>query len=268
MDQNKHGLSRYVPSVVEREVRRRCGFGCVFDGKMIVQNDHFDPEFVDCREHNPNGIALLCGSCHHEKTKGLITNDDVKKAADDPAALRDGFSHHHQRMSGPLTVRIGELTAIEPRSIIQVLMVNLLEVKPPRAEGEPYTVSAKFFDTTGRPILSIKNNLVRVNADNWDVAQVKNRITIRRASGDIALELQFNPPSEVVVNQLKLWYRGFRLEHQPNQETVIEYRGQRFELGAVEFVRPQAAIVAGLSEFTLGVNAESITLRSLRVNPA
>ena len=59
-DTNKHGLSRYIPEAIKREVRQRCGFGCVICGFGFYDYEHFDPDFADAKFHDPNGMTLLC----------------------------------------------------------------------------------------------------------------------------------------------------------------------------------------------------------------
>ena len=56
---NDHGLSRTIPEGVKREVRQRCGFGCVICGLGFYDYEHFAPDFVDATEHNPAGMTLL-----------------------------------------------------------------------------------------------------------------------------------------------------------------------------------------------------------------
>ena len=84
MTKNQFGLPRPIPEEVKRQVRERCGFGCVSCGRGIFQYDHFDPEYSEAHDHLPEGITLLCGSCHDEKKHGLLTNDKVAEMNADP----------------------------------------------------------------------------------------------------------------------------------------------------------------------------------------
>jgi 5-methylcytosine-specific restriction endonuclease McrA len=68
---NKHGLNRAIPSGIKREVRQRCGFGCVVCGLGIVQYEHVEPEFSDAVKHEADKIVLLCPQCHSKVTTGF-----------------------------------------------------------------------------------------------------------------------------------------------------------------------------------------------------
>jgi hypothetical protein len=89
---NAHGLSRDIPDPIKREVRQRCGFGCVNCGRAVYQYEHLDPEFVDATLHDPKHIVLLCGWCHDLVTRGLLSKDSVKEKAENPKCKESGFS--------------------------------------------------------------------------------------------------------------------------------------------------------------------------------
>jgi hypothetical protein len=91
-DKNKHGLTRDIPNDVTRQVRQRDGFGCVICGSAFYTYAHFDPEFVDAKKHDPDGICLLCGTCHRRKTSGLLSTESVKQAVLHPKCKETGFS--------------------------------------------------------------------------------------------------------------------------------------------------------------------------------
>lgn len=95
---NKFGLRRRIGEDIKREVRRRCGYGCVICGEAFFDYDHFDPEYVDATEHNPDGIALLCDKHQRAKTAGRLSEASYLAAIEDPFALRQGW----RRASGKL----------------------------------------------------------------------------------------------------------------------------------------------------------------------
>lgn len=77
---NKFGVPRTIPESVKRKVRQECGFACVVCGKIGMHYDHFDPEFTECKEHAAPGIALLCPTCHQDKTSNRIDNNKIRMA--------------------------------------------------------------------------------------------------------------------------------------------------------------------------------------------
>ena len=111
---NRFGLSRDIPNETKRLIRQRCGFGCVVCGSAFYQYEHVDPNFADARVHDPERIALLCGSCHDRVTRGALSKETVKRWALHPRAKELGFSfgpfdiglHRPVIVAGTLTGRM------------------------------------------------------------------------------------------------------------------------------------------------------------------
>ncbi len=94
-ERNQFGLPREIPGDVRRAIRKRCGFGCVICGAALYEYHHFNPAYVDAVEHNPNNIALLCGSHHDKATKGMLSDVTVREASLHPVChQRDSHSKH------------------------------------------------------------------------------------------------------------------------------------------------------------------------------
>src|SRR5262249_39317629 len=74
---NKHGLSRYIPKAIKKQVRRRCGFGCVICANAIITYEHIEPPFAEAREHDPDRITLLCGAHQVASFKGLLSKETI-----------------------------------------------------------------------------------------------------------------------------------------------------------------------------------------------
>lgn len=261
MSENRYGLSREIPAGVKREVRQRCGFGCIFDGRLICDYDHFDPEFRDCREHLAAGITLLCKECHGEKTAGMISDEQIRAANSDPAARRAGFVHRFQKMgNGPVEVTVGSLVAINTPTVLHVLGTDLLFIGEPSVAGGPLEVSARFYDRTGRPTLRIIRNEIRASVANWDVDQTGNRLTIRNGLGDFALVLAFTPPNEVAIERLAMRYRQiFAIDHVPGSPTRIQYGGHLAEVQSMRISDARCAIVAGLGGIAYGAGGGAVS---------
>ena len=78
-NQDERPDSRNIPLPVQREVRRRCGFGCVICGLPLYEYDHLLCWAV-VQRHVAEEITLLCDQHHREKTSGLLPNDAVHSA--------------------------------------------------------------------------------------------------------------------------------------------------------------------------------------------
>ena len=117
---NKHGLSRTIPEPVKREVRQRCGFGCVVCGSAIVQYHHFNPLFEEAQVHFADGINLLCGKCHDKVTRGMIGDRQVREADAYPFCKHAGVVKDMLFLAaGVRTVRLG-CARFSVQTIIQV----------------------------------------------------------------------------------------------------------------------------------------------------
>ena len=55
------------------------------------------------------------------------------------------------------------------------------------------------FDEHNFPVLIIENNHLMYSVDPWDIQFVARNMTIRVASRNILIEIEFRPPSEIAV---------------------------------------------------------------------
>lgn len=204
---NKHNLSRNIPPAVAREVRKRCGFGCVVCGNAFYQYDHFDPEFADAVEHRPDRIALLCPE-HHAKKGGLLTEEAYELARESPAAIKKGFAETEWISDNSITPEIlfGALTFCEGTSIIKVDNEVVLGFEFAEEAEQPPMVKFRAFDRKGVEAIAIYNNEIRAINEAFDIENVKSKWTVRSKLGDIDLVLEFNLPTRITVERLKFTY--------------------------------------------------------------
>lgn len=203
--QNQHGLGRTVPEGVKREVRQRCGYGCVICGLAYYDYEHFDPDFKDAKEHNPNGMTLLCMQCNQKRARGTLSRETVAKANASPFCKQSGFaSEVFDFAPDGVEVALAGMTFWNCATLVQVKGLNILSFRPPEAAGGPLLLSGFFADSTGAVTLKVQDNVWTAGADNWDVEVVGPVITIRRGPGDIALALRVEPPRRLVVERLDM----------------------------------------------------------------
>jgi len=206
---NKHGLSRDVPDPIKRQVRQRCGFGCVKCGFAIYHYHHFNPPFEDAKEHNPDGITLLCGRCHDRMNRGLLSSDVINAHNRDPKCLQEGFSHDVFDVGNqhPVVV-LGYSTWINTKVILEVFGSPLLEIEPPESAGTPFRLSGIFYDQSGKQIFRIVQNEWQGPIANWDIETKGRRVIIRRAPRQITLQIRSAPPNSLIIERLDLFYKG------------------------------------------------------------
>src|SRR5450759_3186045 len=76
---------------MQREIRQRCGFGCVICGLPLYDYEHLKG-WANVKEHVAADITLLCDRHHREKTGGMLPLEEVVRANADPYNLRTGVS--------------------------------------------------------------------------------------------------------------------------------------------------------------------------------
>jgi hypothetical protein len=227
---NKHGLSRDIPDPVAREIRQRCGFGCVNCGSAIYQYEHVDPEFADATSHDPNRIVLLCGTCHDLVTKRFLSKETIKEKAKTPKCKERGFSFGPFDIGNdPPEIALGLVLARNARTLIRICGDDVFTIRAPEQPGGPFLLDARFFDADNKPILDIVANQWRSSSDNWDVEIKGPRITIRKALGNFALILRAEPPARLVIERMDMTHKGIRISCQEGKAfQVIAPDGSTF----------------------------------------
>lgn len=224
---NKFGLSRDIPEGIKRAVRQRCGYGCVLCGSAIYQYEHIEPDFYEAREHNPDGITLLCGSCHDKKTRKFLSAARVLKGAKAPAAKAKGFAFTELESGDEHpVVRLGGFTMRNCRTPLELHNVPMLRLERGEAEGAPFQLTASFFDSENRPTVCIYRNELFAFADNWDVEAAGGRIVVRTAAREIALQLHFQQGGGITVERLDMAYGAYRLRADPDKLEVLNRDGR------------------------------------------
>ena len=107
---NKHGVSRNIPEGIKREVRQRCGFGCVNCGSPIYDYEHWNPPFEELTGgHKAEGIALCCPMCHRKKG-GLISKEEYEDNILNPYATRTGSVETAWSSGKEIDIQLGNVT--------------------------------------------------------------------------------------------------------------------------------------------------------------
>lgn len=201
-----------MPQAVRREIRSRCGFGCVICGLAYYDYEHFDPDFKDAREHDPSGMTLLCMQCNHKRARGTLSAETVALANKAPKCRQQGFaSELFDFSSGPIEVKFAGVNFYNCNTLIRVSGIDLLSFKAPEYPGTPMLLSGYFSDITGATTLKIVDNVWSAGEENWDVEVQGPRITFRRAPGDIALQIRVAPPHSLAIEIIDMEFEGYHL---------------------------------------------------------
>ena len=218
---NKHGRSRYIPERVKRQVRQECGFGCVVCGLAFYTYEHFDPEWADMKEpHNPDGMALLCSTCNTRRRGGSLSKETVARMRKNPKCKEVGHTRGDILDIRDPEFVLGNIYFTETRNVLALKEQTTLRFDPPEQAGGPWLLSAKFQNTNGHTSLWIDKNELKINADNWDFEVTGCTMIIRNGIGDIALELELNPPSYIKIKRLNVTYDGVTVTVQENKVVI------------------------------------------------
>lgn len=194
--------ARNISEPVKREVRRRCGFGCVVCGHPIVEYHHMTA-WAKVHRHVADDITLLCPNEHKDATgpNAELSEGAVRAANGDPYVKRMGWSKPKQLRYGPEIppVYFGS-NVVEPwgHDVVNALSLNGEPVLTLRIEDGGLLVSAEFWDKTGTTVLRIVDNEWMLAEGAWDARMQGNLLTLHQGSRDILVGLRFNPEGFVV----------------------------------------------------------------------
>jgi len=209
---NKYNLSRTIPAAVKREVRKRCGFGCVVCGSAIYDYEHFNPEFNEAREHNPDGIALLCPTDHARKRKKLLSHEQYLKSIANPKAieLKNAYAEWETSNFAP-TIIIGQKIFAGGTSILTIDGELLLGFNKPEETGAPPRLNFRFYDRNQYEAFSIIDNEIIVFSDSFDIETTTNTWIVRSKLYKVDLIIELNPPNNILIRQLHFSYKKWEL---------------------------------------------------------
>lgn len=208
-EKNKHGLPRTIPGPVKRIIRQRCGFGCVICGLGFYDYEHFDPDFADAKEHNAEGMTLLCSQCNQSRARGRLSRETVAKANKNPKCLREGYANEmFDFHSNPIEIKFAGVSFYDCNHLIVVNDKPILSVSPPKDELSPMLLSGIFCGPDGNDSLIINENEWSVKSDNWDVECEGSHITIRSKHRKIDLVIKLDPPRGIIIERIDMLFDG------------------------------------------------------------
>jgi len=196
-----------IPQPIQRAVRRRCCYGCVFCGLPLYEYHHMTP-YSEVQRHDEDNLTLLCPNHHQEATNRLLTTEQVITANSSPFNSDYGISSPYAlHFSGTeFQVEIG---------------TNILSGGTPLPDGGvrfiPISVNDTdilwfwidkngqiFFNMHIRDehnvlLLVIEENVLTFKTDTWDIEFKGKKLTLRQATRDIFLEIEFCPPNGIRI---------------------------------------------------------------------
>ena len=231
-DHNPPPTSRNIPQQIQREIRQRCGFGCVVCGLPLYEYDHL-LGWAKVHRHVAAEITLLCDQHHRERGSGLLPLSAVETANRNPYNLRAGTSKpydlHFTGNECEVTIGGNSFSASDGGYGTKLLPVSvdgtpLLEF----VLGDGHLMlSLNIFDEFNRLILQIQNNQLVQSANPWDIRFVGQNLVVREAVRRILVDITFLPPNQIKIQRGRFLRNGVEILIHPNR-IVIANNGAEF----------------------------------------
>lgn len=222
-DPNKHGLRRYIEEPIRKQIREDAGYGCVVCGTLFCDYEHIEPEFHDAEQHDPERMTLLCESCHGKVTGKRKSKRRVWEAKADPYCKKHNLIREEIDPSVMPTIQIGTSHFNDVEIILSLHGKPLVWLEPPTQKGEPFLVSAIFYDNKGKYVASINRNQFTSVLGSHDVWGKGTRIEIRPQKGVVGLTLNIEGDKPVNIERIKMNYLGQSLA--VNKKGEIKFDG-------------------------------------------
>lgn len=206
-----------IPDAIKREVRQRCGFGCVICGSPIYEYDHMI-EWSKTHHHKADELTLLCFQHHGEKKKKLLPAKKVTAANDEPFNIAAGVSspqslyYDGSHFKLKLGDSVSTFSGLRNGQTFSPFVIDGQSVVSFTNDEGNILLNIEFRDELGNVILLIDNSELVYSAGMWDVEWVGQTLTIREGLREIVLELELAPPSMVSINRGSLHFNGIEIE--------------------------------------------------------
>ncbi len=201
---NRYGLQRDIPESVARQVRQRCGFGCIICGNPFIVYHHFDPPFNQAREHRADGISILCANHASEADHGRRSVQNIKIHDADPICRRTGHTIAVLD-SGPTPLKFMMGSAVFDTPVVLMYeSVELISFRPPEAKGAPWRLNARIFDRDGKGLLKIVDNQWLVGINRYDITARGKTVEVRQKRGDLVLAMDLVVDGLVHIRRLQM----------------------------------------------------------------
>ncbi len=240
LETNVHGLKRYIPKPIRRQIRQECGFGCVICGLAIAQYEHIDPPFASAMTHDPRKMALLCAGCHDRVTRGHLSKQTVLEARAAPRTFARGFARNAFDFKHPFELYIGDSHLRDVRCVVKRGSDEWFVIEPAEAPEAPPRLSAKFFGPNGHVELEIAENEWRCASGVWDLKVEGPVIELRTQPREIMLRLKARPPYGLEIERLRMKYHDSGILIEADGSVCLTLRGTEVRMTGSDIVRADA----------------------------
>lgn len=213
--------SRTIPLPLKREIRQRCGFGCVICGMPLYEYEHM-LGFAEVQRHVADEITLLCDTHHRERTSGLLPIEEVKRANDNPYNFRSDVSKPydlHYSGSECEIVLGGNKFTTKDHGYGTVMKAISVDGDPLLgfilSEGH-LLLNLNVFDDFNNLVLRIVNNELLYSVSPWDIEFAGRNLVIRESKRNFLIDIGFEVPNRINIKRGRLLRNGVEIIIQPD----------------------------------------------------
>ena len=203
-----------IPEKTKRAVRKRCGFGCIYCGMPIFHYDHMVP-YSDTHDHAAENLALLCGTHHDMKSRGLLSTEAVKQQNQTPFNLRRNYSPPFklQQYAREIFIEIGDSDFRAPLELpagyLSVVNINSQELFSVSQEDSFLKISLRMQDKYGTDLIRVHEGEIELYLESWDIQYRGKRLTMWSSKRDIGLDIEFINDGLKITQGLFLTHTDF-----------------------------------------------------------
>ncbi|MEQ6388110.1 HNH endonuclease signature motif containing protein [Bacillaceae bacterium S4-13-58] len=247
-------VSRNISEPIKREVRQRCGFGCVICGFPLYEYDHMK-EWAVVHEHIADDLTLLCDKHHKEVTNGLLPREKVLEANQNPFNLQEKRSSpmllHYQGNTCEVeiggnkftTQSNGEITQLIPVLVDGIPIINFI------IDSGNLLLNMVVFDQYNSVVLQIVNNELLYNTSPWDIVLEGKRLSIREKARKFLISMIFEPPNKIIIDKARLLCNGVEILVKPE---YILLTNNKNLISGCKAINTQGGLIIGNTPIPIG----------------
>lgn len=213
MEDKSEKSSRNIPLPIQREVRQRCGFGCVICGFPIFEYDHMTG-WANVHEHIADDITLLCDKHHKEVTIGLLPREKVIEANKRPYNIVSKVSSelplHYEGKYAEVHLGGNSFTTFGGDNYSESipLIIDGIPIIAFILQDNQLLLNVNIFNENNEVVLRIVNNQLYYAAMPWDIEFKGTRLVLREKLGKYLISIKFEPPNKVTFEKGRFLCNG------------------------------------------------------------
>jgi hypothetical protein len=220
-----------IPEPMKREVRQRCGFGCVICGLPLYTYEHM-LGWTNVHRHVADELTLLCYQHQYERTHRLLPIEDVEYANLDPYNLREGVSKpytlHYSGSNCIADIGRNVFSFIDDGSNPEFVAFAIDEdlIIGFRLDNGHWLLNLNVYDKNDNLIMLIVDNELIYSISPWDIELVGRNLIIREAQRKILVDILFEPPSQIKIQRGYFFHNGIEVEIKPESLYIVNNRSR------------------------------------------